>query len=61
MPKSGRCPVCRRPAIASFAPFCSDGCKSRDLLRWLGEGYAIPGPPADPDAGDAIRGDLTND
>jgi endogenous inhibitor of DNA gyrase (YacG/DUF329 family) len=28
------------------APFCSRSCKDRDLLRWLGEGYRIPGPAA---------------
>jgi endogenous inhibitor of DNA gyrase (YacG/DUF329 family) len=30
-------------------PFCSQGCRDRDLLAWLGDGYAIPGPPADED------------
>ena len=29
------------------APFCSRGCKDRDLLKWLGGGYRIAGPPAD--------------
>ena len=29
-----------------YAPFCSRGCKDRDLLKWLGEGYRIPGPAA---------------
>ena len=44
-PKS--CPICRKPINADHAPFCSRGCKDRDLLRWLGEGYRIPGPAAD--------------
>ena len=44
-----RCPLCRQPSTAEHAPFCSRGCKDRDLLKWLGDGYAIPGPPADPD------------
>ena len=43
------CPVCGRPADPAFRPFCSRGCKDRDLLRWLDEGYRIPGPVADPD------------
>jgi hypothetical protein len=30
-------------------PFCSKGCKDRDLLNWLGEGYHMSGPPSDPD------------
>ena len=41
------CPLCGRPASPEQAPFCSHGCKDRDLLKWLGEGYRIAGPPAD--------------
>ena len=41
------CPSCGKPASTDHAPFCSPGCKDRDLLRWLGEGYRIPGPPAE--------------
>ena len=42
-----KCPLCGKPALAPHAPFCSQGCRDRDLLKWLGEGYRIPGPPAD--------------
>jgi endogenous inhibitor of DNA gyrase (YacG/DUF329 family) len=45
--KTKRCPLCGKPTAESFAPFCSAGCRDRDLLKWLGEGYRIPGPPAD--------------
>jgi len=46
MPNSlSPCPVCDRPAVAAQAPFCSQGCRDRDLLKWLGEGYRLPGPP----------------
>ena len=48
-----KCPVCGRPEALEFAPFCSRGCKDRDLLKWLGEGYRIPGPPAHPDRVDS--------
>ena len=44
------CPSCGKPPLREFAPFCSRGCKARDLLKWLGEGYRIPGPPADDQA-----------
>jgi endogenous inhibitor of DNA gyrase (YacG/DUF329 family) len=44
------CPICGKPADPAHKPFCSRGCKDRDLLKWLGEGYAIPGGPADPEA-----------
>lgn len=47
MSKSEACPVCRKPATAEFRPFCSRGCKDRDLLQWLGDGYRIKGPPTD--------------
>ena len=50
------CPLCGKPVAAAQAPFCSQGCKDRDLLRWLDEGYRIPGAPADPagvDSGDS--------
>ncbi|MFC7536110.1 DNA gyrase inhibitor YacG [Sphingomonas sp. GCM10030256] len=46
-PKTKPCPLCNRPAAPDTAPFCSRGCKDRDLLQWLGDGYRIPGPPAD--------------
>ena len=36
------CPVCQKPATADDAPFCSRGCRDRDLLQWLSEGYRIP-------------------
>jgi endogenous inhibitor of DNA gyrase (YacG/DUF329 family) len=41
------CPLCGKPTDTEHAPFCSRGCKDRDLLKWLGEGYRIAGPPAD--------------
>jgi endogenous inhibitor of DNA gyrase (YacG/DUF329 family) len=39
--------VCGRPEAPEHAPFCSRGCKDRDLLKWLGDGYRIPGPPVE--------------
>jgi len=41
------CPLCRKPASAEHSPFCSQGCRDRDLLNWLGDSYRVPGPPAD--------------
>jgi endogenous inhibitor of DNA gyrase (YacG/DUF329 family) len=48
------CPYCGKLPSTEHAPFCSRGCKARDLLKWLGEGYRIPGPPA---ASDGLDGD----
>ncbi|HYZ47994.1 MAG TPA: DNA gyrase inhibitor YacG [Sphingomonas sp.] len=41
-----QCPLCGRPADPAHTPFCGRGCKDRDLLNWLGDGYRAPGPPA---------------
>ena len=50
MPQTPKpCPLCGQPPSVEHAPFCSRGCKDRDLLKWLGGGYSIPGPPADGD------------
>ena len=60
MPKQSdvkSCPVCSEPQADEFAPFCSRGCKDRDLLKWLGEGYRIPGPTVDPARVDSEEGD----
>jgi len=43
------CPICRKPRVEAFAPFCSSRCRDRDLGQWLNDGYAIPGPPANPE------------
>ncbi|WP_353199288.1 DNA gyrase inhibitor YacG [Sandarakinorhabdus sp.] len=38
------CVYCRKqPAVAAFKPFCSEGCRSRDLNAWLSDVYVIPG------------------
>lgn len=51
------CPLCGKPQSTADAPFCSRGCKDRDLLKWLGDGYAIPGPPAHTDGLDSDESD----
>jgi len=57
MPKTAdhrkSCPACSKPEAPEHAPFCSRGCKSRDLLKWLGDGYRIAGPPVDPERVDS--------
>ena len=44
---SRKCPVCGKPRSAEYAPFCGTRCKDRDLVRWLDQGYALPGPRAE--------------
>jgi len=50
-PKRPRCPICNKPAVDNYRPFCSATCADIDLDRWLGGRYAVPGEPApdDPD------------
>jgi endogenous inhibitor of DNA gyrase (YacG/DUF329 family) len=36
------CPICSRPAVDEFKPFCSRRCADVDLNRWLSGVYAIP-------------------
>ena len=58
MPKDPKnCPLCGKPPVKEHAPFCSRGCKDRDLLRWLDEGYRIPGRPAQSQGLDSEDGD----
>lgn len=44
-----KCPICRKPRVAEYAPFCSPRCRDRDLVNWLEEGYTLPGPVHDPE------------
>ena len=39
---NGRCPICKKPTEHEFRPFCSRGCRDRDLINWAEESYAIP-------------------
>ncbi len=45
-----KCPNCGKPTQPEHAPFCGRGCKDRDLLKWLGDGYRIPGPAVPPES-----------
>lgn len=36
------CPLCRKRASPQHRPFCSQGCKDRDLINWLSEAYSVP-------------------
>ena len=36
------CPICSRPAVQEYRPFCSKRCADLDLHRWLNESYRVP-------------------
>ena len=48
-PANSGCPGCGKPAVVAHKPFCSQGCKDRDLLQWLSDGYRIPGRTVEED------------
>ena len=37
------CPICKRPVVEQFRPFCSKRCADVDLHRWLSGRYAVAG------------------
>jgi hypothetical protein len=38
------CAYCRKqPVEPAFRPFCSAGCRARDLNAWLSDAYVLPG------------------
>ena len=41
------CPICKSPAAAEYAPFCSKRCADVDLHRWLTGAYAVPAEEGD--------------
>lgn len=47
MPAAAKCPICRKPALADYRPFCSKRCANVDLSRWLGEVYTVPAAETD--------------
>jgi len=51
------CPICGKPAVARFRPFCSPRCKDVDLHRWFTGAYAVPGEALEelPEAAELLR------
>ncbi|MCR8725074.1 DNA gyrase inhibitor YacG [Frigidibacter sp. ROC022] len=49
------CPICGRPTIEDYRPFCSRRCADVDLRHWLTGSYAIPAvEDDDPDEEDEV-------
>jgi endogenous inhibitor of DNA gyrase (YacG/DUF329 family) len=36
------CPICGKPGVKAYRPFCSKRCSDVDLHRWLSGRYAVP-------------------
>ena len=47
--KAPRCPICGKPAVQDYRPFCSKACADIDLGRWLGGRYVVPGERVAPE------------
>ena len=45
--RTAPCPICRKPVVDKFRPFCSKRCADVDLNRWFSGGYAIPAEEGD--------------
>jgi endogenous inhibitor of DNA gyrase (YacG/DUF329 family) len=45
--KPKKCPICGKPSVEAYEPFCSKRCADIDLGKWFSGGYAIPGRPDD--------------
>lgn len=46
------CPICGKPEVETYRPFCSKRCADVDLNRWLTGAYAIPVSEEDDEDGE---------
>ena len=50
---AAKCPICKKPMVPEFRPFCSKRCADVDLQRWFTGRYAIPAKADDEDDADS--------
>ena len=50
-PSAAACPVCEKPMVQAYEPFCSKRCADVDLHRWLSGQYAVPATEDDDSEG----------
>lgn len=41
------CPICKKPTVQAYRPFCSKRCADIDLGKWFGGGYSVPSEDLD--------------
>jgi hypothetical protein len=52
-PDSRKCAYCRKQLVVpAFRPFCSEGCRARDLNAWLSDRYVLPANAHDDELSD---------
>lgn len=47
-----KCPICGKPTVAAYRPFCSKRCADVDLAHWLRGDYVIAGDKTGPEDAD---------
>jgi len=52
------CPVCKKPTLHDYRPFCSKRCADVDLGRWFTGAYAIPAEDQSADETDSADEDF---
>jgi uncharacterized protein len=45
------CPICHKPGVETYRPFCSKHCADVDLGRWFSNTYAVPAVEQDDEDG----------
>ena len=60
--RRARCPICGAARSVAFRPFCSRGCRDRDLIGWFSDDYRVPvTTPPEPGELDASTQDAFRD
>jgi len=55
------CPICGKPVVVRYRPFCSQRCAMVDLGRWFGGSYRVSTDEKPEDAAPDARGDTADD
>ena len=56
-PTGRPCPICGKPGMMRYKPFCSRRCADVDLGRWLSGSYAVPSAPDEAEDDEEIADD----
>lgn len=51
-PKTSKCPICKKPSVVAYHPFCCKRCADIDLAHWLRGDYTIEGKAVEQDSED---------
>ena len=54
---TSKCPICGKPTVVAYKPFCSKKCADVDLNQWLVGNYRIAGSERVSESNDDEFGD----